>query len=80
MQQAIPPTGYLRLRNIVGTPAKGDQPAIPGIIPVSRSTWWAGVRSGRYPPPTRALGDRITAWDVADIRALIESASAAKAA
>lgn len=80
MQQAIPPTGYLRLPQIVGTPAKGDRPAIPGIIPVSRSTWWAGVRSGRYPPPTRALGERITAWDVADIRALIESASAAKAA
>lgn len=80
MQQAIPPIGYLRLPDIVGTPAKGDRPAIPGIIPVSRSTWWAGVRSGRYPPPTRALGDRITAWDVADIRALIESASAAKAA
>ena len=80
MQQAIPLTGYLRLPQIVGTPAKGNRPAIPGIIPVSRSTWWAGVRSGRYPPPTRALGERITAWDVADIRALIESASAAKAA
>lgn len=80
MQQAIPLIGYLRLPDIVGTPAKGDQPAIPGIIPVSRSTWWAGVRSGRYPPPTRALGDRITAWDVADIRKLIECASAAKAA
>lgn len=80
MMNTLPETGYLRLRNIVGTPARGDRPAIPGIIPVSRSTWWAGVRSGRYPPPTRALGDRITAWDVADIRALIESASAAKVA
>lgn len=80
MMNTLPETGYLRLRNIVGAPAKGDSPAIPGIIPVSRSTWWAGVRSGRYPAPTRALGDRITAWDVADIRALIESASAAKAA
>lgn len=66
----LPETGYLRLAQIVGNPKAG----IPAIIPVSKSTWWAGVRSGRYPQPTRALGDRITAWDVADIRQLIESA------
>ena len=76
----IPETGYLRLAQIVGRSATKDAPAIPGIIPVSRSTWWAGVRSGRYPQPTRALGARITAWHVADIRALIESAAGAKAA
>lgn len=78
--QAIPETGYLRLAQIVGRPKTADTPAIPGIIPVSRSTWWAGVRSGRYPQPTRALGERITAWRVEDIRALIESAASAKAA
>ena len=59
----LPPTGYLRL------------PQILAIIPVSKSTWWAGVRTGRYPQPTRALGERITAWRVEDIRALIESAA-----
>lgn len=75
----LPETGYLRLSQIVGRPAKKDRPAVPGIIPVSRSTWWAGVRSGRYPQPTRALGPRITAWRVEDIRALIESADSAKA-
>lgn len=73
---AIPETGYLRLAQIVGN-RKTDTPA---IIPVSRSTWWAGVRSGRYPQPTRALGPRITAWRVEDIRALIDSAASAKAA
>jgi predicted DNA-binding transcriptional regulator AlpA len=73
---AIPETGYLRLAQIVGN-RKTDTPA---IIPVSRSTWWAGVRSGRYPQPTRALGPRITAWRVDDIRALIESAASAKPA
>lgn len=45
------------------------------IIPVSKSTWWAGVRSGRYPQPTRALGRRITAWRIEDVRALIEAAA-----
>lgn len=69
----LPATGYLRLAQIVGKPATDTAPAIPAIIPVSKSTWWAGVRSGRYPQPTRALGNRITAWNVEDIRRLIEA-------
>ena len=72
----LPAVGYLRLSQIVGKPATDRAPAIPAIIPVSKSTWWAGVRTGRYPKPTRALGDRITCWSVADIRALIEQVAA----
>jgi prophage regulatory protein len=74
----LPETGYLRLAQIVGKPADEERklPAIPAIIPVSKSTWWAGVRSGRYPQPVRTLGDRITAWKVEDIRALIEQVAA----
>lgn len=68
----LPETGYLRLAQIVGKPATDTAPAIPAIIPVSKSTWWAGVRSGRYPQPVRTLGDRITAWRIEDIRAMIE--------
>ncbi len=68
----LPETGYLRLTQILGKPATADAPAIPPIIPVSRSTWWAGVRSGRYPQPTRILGPRIAAWRIEDIRALVE--------
>lgn len=73
----LPETGYVRLAAIVGKPATDTAPAVPAIIPVSKSTWWAGVRSGRYPQPTRALGERITAWRVEDIRALIELGRAA---
>jgi predicted DNA-binding transcriptional regulator AlpA len=68
----LPQTGYLRLPQIVGD-AKAEPP-IPAIIPVSKSTWWAGVKAGRYPKPVK-LGPRITAWRVEDIRALIESAA-----
>lgn len=57
----LPATGFLRLASIVGR---------NGPIPVSKSTWWSGVRSGRYPQPVK-LGPRITAWRVEDIRALI---------
>ena len=62
----LPSTGYLRLPQIIGNPRHG----IPALIPVSRSTWWAGVKSGRYPRPVK-LGPRITAWRVEDIRRLI---------
>jgi prophage regulatory protein len=67
---AFPENGFLRLTQIIGSKKKGEPP----IIPVSKATWWAGVKSGRYPKPTKALGDRITAWHSADIIALIESA------
>lgn len=56
----LPETGFVRL------------PQILAVFPVSKSTWWAGVKSGRYPQPVRTLGQRITAWKVSDIRALIE--------
>ncbi|WP_102959406.1 helix-turn-helix transcriptional regulator [Mangrovicella endophytica] len=59
----LPATGFLRLRSIL---------APAGPIPVSKSTWWAGVRDGRFPKPTK-LGSRITVWRVEDIRALIET-------
>ncbi len=66
----IPETGFIRIRHIIGNPT-ADQP-IPAIIPVSKSTWWAGVKSGRFPKPVK-LGPRVTAWRVEDIRALIAS-------
>ena len=67
----LPSTGYLRLAQIIGN-AKA-KPPIPPIIPVSRSTWWNGVRTGRFPKPVHHLGRRITAWRVEDIRTLIEN-------
>jgi prophage regulatory protein len=66
-------TGYLRLTQIIGN--RNATPPMPAIIPVSKSTWWAGVKSGRFPQPTK-LGPRITVWRVTDIRALIEKGAA----
>ena len=68
----LPETGFLRITQIIGNPKA--IPPIPAIIPVSKSTWWEGVKSGRYPKPVKSLGLRITAWRVEDIRALIEAA------
>ncbi len=69
----LPEIGYLRLPQIIGN--RKASPPIPALIPVSKSTWWAGVKSGRYPQPVRTLGTRITAWRVEDIRSLIERAA-----
>ena len=55
----LPETGFLRLSQIIGNPKA--KPPIPAVIPVSKSTWWEGVKSGRYPQPVRTLGRRITA-------------------
>ena len=69
MSYQLPETGYLRVLQIVGDP--DADPPIPPIIPVGKSTWWAGVRSGRFPQAVK-LGPRTTAWRVEDIRAWIE--------
>ena len=57
-QQNLPETGLIRLKQVLQ------------FIPVSRSTWLAGVKAGRFPKPIK-LSLRTTAWKVADIRALI---------
>jgi predicted DNA-binding transcriptional regulator AlpA len=43
------------------------------FIPVSRSTWWQGVRESRYPAPVK-LGPATTCWRGSDLLALIENA------
>ena len=65
----LPERGYVRLSQILGN--KKAKPPIPAIIPVSKSTWWEGVKSGRFPRPLK-IGERITVWRVEDILALIQ--------
>ena len=55
----LPETGYVRLSTVLA------------VFPISKSTWWAGIKEGRYPPPIK-LGPRAIAWKSCDIRALIE--------
>jgi len=59
----LPDAGFVRLAAILGP---------HGPIPVSKSTWWAGVKTGRFPRPLK-LGPRITVWRVEDIRTLIDT-------
>lgn len=71
---ALPETGYLRLPQIIGRQSTATRAAVPAIIPVSKSTWWNGIATGRFPQPVK-LGPRATAWRVEDIRALVERLS-----
>ena len=64
----LPIEGFLRLNQIIGSKT------MPAIIPISKSSWWAGVKEGRFPQPVK-LGKRTTAWRIADIRLLIEKKS-----
>jgi prophage regulatory protein len=68
---SLPQTGFLRLPQIIGDPKA--TPPIPPIIPVKKSCWWDGVKTGRFPKPVK-LG-RCTMWRVEDIRELIKSAT-----
>jgi prophage regulatory protein len=74
-QHQLPATGYLRLRQIIGD--EKSEPPVPALIPIGKSSWWNGVRTGRYPASCK-LGPRTTAWRVEDILALVERTSAGK--
>ena len=54
----LPPEGFVRL------------PVVVKVMGIGKTTWWCGVREGRFPKPVK-LGPRTSAWRVEDIRALI---------
>jgi prophage regulatory protein len=58
----IPETGFLRLTQVLS------------VIPLGKTCWWEGVKSGRFPKPVK-LTERCTAWRVEDIRELITALS-----
>lgn len=60
--QSLPETGFLRINQVLQ------------LIPISKSAWWAGVKSGKYPQPIK-LGKKTTVWRVEDIKTLIEKLS-----
>jgi prophage regulatory protein len=64
----LPETGFLRICQIVGNKKTNT----PALIPISRSSFLSGVKSGIYPKPVK-LSERTTAWRVEDIRELISN-------
>lgn len=54
----VPETGFLRLSEILK------------FIPVGKTKWWEGVKSGKFPPAVK-ISERVTAWRAEDIRELL---------
>ena len=59
-KQDFPEKGLVRISQIL---------APNGPIPVSKSTWWQGVKDKRF-PSSRKLGARITVWQAEDVWAI----------
>ena len=62
---------FYRIQHILGDAKKG----LPPILPVSRATWWSGVKSGRFPKPFK-LSPGCTVWLKSDIDAMCASIAA----
>ena len=60
--EVLPETGFVRLSTVLR------------VIPVSRSSWWQGVKSGKYPAAIK-ISANTTAWKAEDIRDLIAQLS-----
>lgn len=55
---ALPLIGFIRIKQVLA------------VFPVSRSTWYEGIKSGKYPAPVK-LSERTAAWRTSDIHALL---------
>lgn len=59
-RKRLPPEGFVRLRQIIGP---------DGPLPVSRSSFYAGIKAHRYPAP-RKCGS-MSLWSVTELRACL---------
>ena len=46
-------------------------PEVLKIYPVGRTSWWGGIKAGKYPRPVH-LTPRTVAWYSGDIEALVQ--------
>jgi prophage regulatory protein len=59
----------LRIWEVIGHEKKN----IPAIIPISRSSFLAGIKKGKFPKPLK-LGERTVCWRESEILAIIGAA------
>ena len=55
----VPTVGFLRL------------PQVLQLVPISKSAWWEGCKTGRFPKPVK-LCPRTTAWKAEEIAVLVQ--------
>ena len=59
MKNTLPTTGFVRL------------PVVLSLIPISKSSFYDGIKKGIYPRPVK-LSARTSAWEVQGIWDLVE--------
>ena len=72
--RVISPSGLMQIRDFLGDPKA--TPPIPALLPMSKSAWWAKIKTGEI-KPGRKLGPRKTVWPASYIFGLIEGDAAA---
>lgn len=65
--QQVAQLAYLRIFHIIGDKKRG----IPPLLPISRSSFLNGIKSGRYPAPIKH--GRTLFWRTSDIKQLLET-------
>ena len=69
---ALPDSGYVRESQLVQSPKRPD---IPSPLPFSGPTLWRKVAAGAFPKPIK-LSERMTCWNVGQVRAWMAAISA----
>jgi len=66
----LPVPGYTRILTVIGD--KHATPPTPGLIPMSKASWYRGVKAGRYPKIVK-IGPNMSACANSDLNELMES-------
>lgn len=67
----IDSSAFLRISEIVKPPARNKRkPDSRPLIPISRDTWYRGIKSGAYPKAIRLAGG-INVWRAGDIKKVL---------
>ena len=56
---------FYKLKEIVST---ADN---PGILPIGKTRWYAGMKTGEYPKPIK-FSERVQVWRAEDIKKLVD--------
>ena len=67
--ESMPDDSLVRAKQILGDPA--CDPPLPAFLAMSRSSFYAKVRSGHIPGPVRFPGSSSSLWRLGDLRAAV---------
>lgn len=69
---ALPRGAFIRASRLVQNPKTG----VPAPLPFSEPTLWRKVKAGTFPKPSK-LSEKVTAWNVGEVRDWLQAQGAA---